>query len=128
MEGETLMDIIPNEKLARDLKDAPIEYTNWFTVADARKLALPHQLVRVRHTGAPIPNPQLIVDRYERGHLLHPGEMKELDLLVIQIERLRELRRPGRMIDAMVQEKEIYMVKTIEAPLHPLIIEDIPQP
>ena len=123
-----MSEIVPNEKLARDLKDAPIEYTNWFTVADARKLALPHQLVRVRHTGEPIPNPQLVVDRYERAHLLQPGQVKSADLLVSQIERLRELRRPGRMIEAVVQDGEIYHMKRIEAPLHPLVIEDIPQP
>ena len=122
-----MSEIVPNEKLVRDLKDAPIEYTNWFTVADARKLALPHQLVRVRHTGEPIPNPQLVVDRYERGHLLQPGQVKEVDLLVSQIERLRELRRPGRMVRGVVQEGEIYQMKRTEAPLHPLIIEDIPQ-
>jgi len=52
----------------------------------------------------------------------------ELDLTCEMIDSLRELRRPGRMIDAMVQEGEIYQMKRVEAPLHPLIIEDIPQP
>jgi hypothetical protein len=127
MEGETLMsEIIPNEKLARDLKDAPIQYSTFSPVVDMRKLALPHQLVSVRHTGEPIPNPQLVVDRYQQGHLLQPGEVKELDLLVSQIERFRELRRPGRMIEAVVQEGEIYQMKRVEAPLHPIMIEDLP--
>jgi len=116
------------EKLAGDLKDAPIEYTNIFSPsADLRKLALPHQLVRVRHTGEPIPNPQIVIDRYQRGHLLQPGEVKELDLLVGQIERLRELR-PGRMIQKVTQEGEIYAMRLVEAPLHPIVIEDLPQP
>ena len=49
----------------------------------------------------------------------------ELDLLTDMIERFRELRRPGRMIEAMVQEKEIYQIKKAEAPLHPIVIEGI---
>ena len=49
----------------------------------------------------------------------------ELDLLTDMIERFRELRRPGRMIEAMVQEKEIYQIKKVEAPLHPIVIEGI---
>src|SRR5262245_41451066 len=93
-------------------------------VPDVRKLAAPHQLVRVRHTGEPIPNPQVLADRYGQGHTFQPGQTKELDLLVSQIERLRELRRPGRVIDAMMQEGELYQMKRVEAPLHPLIIED----
>ena len=49
----------------------------------------------------------------------------ELDLLTDMIERFRELRRPGRMIKAMVQEKEIYQIKKVEALLHPMVIEGI---
>ena len=119
----------PNEKFADSIADASAaEYVDWNHVPDVRKLAVPHQLVRVRHTGQPIPNPQVLVDRYGQGHTFQPGQTKELDLLVSQIERLRELRRPGRMIDAMVQEGEIYQMKRVEAPLHPLIIEDLSQP
>ena len=119
----------PNEKFAGSIAEASAaEYVNWNYVPDVRKLAVPHQLVRVRHTGQPIPNPQTIVDRHGQSHTLQPGESKELDLTCDMIESLRELRRPGRMIDAMVQEGEIYQMKRVEAPLHPLIIEDIPQP
>ena len=44
------------------------------------------------------------------------------------IESLRELRRPGRNIQKFVQEGEIYEMRMVEAPLHPLIIEDLSQP
>src|SRR5262249_27049979 len=94
---------------------------------DIRRLALPHQLVKVRHTGVPIPNPQVIIDREGQAHKLLPGETKELDLLVSQIEQLREWRRPGRMIDLATQVGEDYSFKKREAPLHPLIIEDLPR-
>ena len=119
----------PNEKFAVGMADASAaEYVDWNHVPDVRKLAVPHQLVLVQHTGQPIPNPQTIVDRYGQGHTFQPGESKELDLTCDMIESLRELRRPGRMIDAMVQEGEIYQMKRVEAPLHPLIIEDLSQP
>jgi len=97
-------------------------------IVNVAKLAMPHQLVKVRHTGKPIPNRQVLVDRYGKPHTFQPGEVKEVDLLVSQIEHLRELRRPGRMIEAVTQNGEDYSMKTVEAPLHPLLIEDISQP
>ena len=43
-----------------------------------------------------------------------------------EIEHLREFRRPGRMISKLVQIGEIFCKqKMVEAPLHPLLIEEI---
>src|SRR5262249_1130253 len=97
-------------------------------VVDLAKLAEPHQRVVVHHTGSP-PNPQVLFDRQGERHILQAGEVKEIDLTVSMIERLRELRRPGRMIEAVGQEGELYNMKRgVEAPLHPLLIKDLPQP
>jgi hypothetical protein len=94
-------------------------------VADLQKLAMPHQIVRIRHTGDPLPNPMVVMDRFNKAHRFQPGEVKEVDLPISQIEHLRSLRRPGRKIQAAVQEGESYLYREIEAPPHPLVVEDI---
>jgi hypothetical protein len=93
-------------------------------IVDVAKLAAPHQRVKVRNTHDV--EVHTIPDRFNQPQTFQPGESREVDLLTSQIERLRELRRPGRMIEAVAQEGEVYyMNKRVEAPLHPLLIEDI---
>jgi hypothetical protein len=95
-------------------------------VVDMKKLAEPHQLVRVKHTGTQTPH--IIFDRFNQPHKFFPGETREVDLPLSQIETLRHWRTPGRMIDMATQDGEVYAFQKREAPLHDLMILDVEQP
>ena len=121
---------MPNEKLCSDLKSEPIEYLHLAKpIANARRLALPHARVRVTHTGLELNpqvlNPMVIKDRHEQYQSLQPGQSIEIEMVLDEVERFRELRKPGRMISKMVQIGEIYCQQMVEAPLHPILIEEI---
>ena len=122
--------MIPNEKLAGSLKDAPIErLARDLRVADLARLAKPHARVKVTHTGPQLNpmvlNPMAFKDRHEQYHQLRPGESVEVEMLVDEVAHFRELRKPGRMISRQVQIGELYVQKMVEAPLHPLLIEEV---
>ena len=70
-------------------------------------------------------NPHVVRDRHNQQHLLQPGQSMEMEMLVDEIEHLQEFRRPGRMISKLVQLGELYCQKMVEAPLHPLLIEEV---
>jgi len=119
-----------NEKLAGSLKDAPIEYLNLAKpIANARRLALPHARVKVSHTGPklnpPVLNPMLVMDRHEQYQSLQPGQSIVIEMVLDEIERFKELRKPGRWITRQTQIGELYIPKLVEAPLHPLLIEEV---
>src|SRR5262245_11086049 len=117
---------MPNEKLAGSLKDSPADYLRIAKpLANARRLALQHARAKVSHTGDKITPPflsaMIVIDRHEQGHLLRPGQSVEIEMVVDEIERFRELRRPGRMISKMVQLGELYVQRMVEAPPHALL-------
>jgi hypothetical protein len=82
--------------------------------------AASHQRVRVRNT-SPV-QVHIVVDRNLVGHELQPGQVKELDMLVDEIEAFRALRLPGR---GFITNGPL---AGIPKPPHPLVFEDIPEP
>jgi hypothetical protein len=92
---------------------------------DAAQLAKPSQRVQVRNTHPKQIN--VVIDRYRQPHPLRPGEVKEVEMLVADIESFRRYRQPGRFRSMLIQEGAIYHMATREAPQHPVVIEDIPQ-
>ena len=118
------------KKLALNLKEPPADYLKMAKpIADAVRLAKPHARVRVMHTGQKLEpmvlNPMVVIDRHRQSHLLQPGQSVEIEMVNDEIEHLREFRRPGRMISKLVQLGELYIHKMVEAPLHPLLIEEV---
>jgi hypothetical protein len=66
--------------------------------ASAERLAESSQHVKVTNTNdAKLPQRHLVMDRHLRGHELAPGETKELDMLVRDIEYFDNMRKPGRL-------------------------------
>jgi hypothetical protein len=49
------------------------------------------------HNGRVIPQVHVVIDRQMQGHELQPGQSKEVDLLVEQIEYFLQQRSPKRM-------------------------------
>lgn len=66
----------------------------------------------VAHNGRVIPQLHVVIDRHMQGHELQPGETKEVDLLVEQIEYFLKQRLPNR----------INVFSGRPHPLHPIVI------
>ena len=58
----------------------------------------------------------IVIDRFNVGHELRPGEAREMEMLNHEIANFREQRRPDRFFPGTTTPK----------PLHPIIIEDVP--
>ena len=84
------------------------------------RLDAEHQRVMVRNTS---PNQNhIVVDRYNVGHELRPGERREMDMLNIEIANFQEQRRPDRFYPE-IEQGDAPRPK----PLHPILIEGIPE-
>lgn len=69
------------------------------------RLDKPHQIVSIKNTsditpgprGIPHPQKHIIIDRYNQGHELQPGETKhDIDMLAVDIEYFIRERQSGR--------------------------------
>jgi hypothetical protein len=66
-----------------------------FLIVSQEQLDKPHQLVEMRNTDrAQI---HIIIDRFLQGHELLPGQTKELDMTVDDINYFRRQRAPNRL-------------------------------
>jgi hypothetical protein len=89
-------------------------------MASQDRLDARHCLVTVKnssdtelaHNGRVVPQLHVVIDRHMQGHELQPGQSKEVDLLVEQIEYFLQQRRPGRM----------NMFNGRPHPLHPIVV------
>jgi hypothetical protein len=63
----------------------------------------------------------IVIDRYNVGHELRPGERREMDMLDAEIANFQEHRRPGRFFPEIDPEHPAGKMK----PLHPILIEGI---
>lgn len=80
-----------------------------------------HQLVSVKNTsdvtvtasGKPVPQKHIVIDRYNQGHELEPGETKHnIDMLVDDIEYFIRERTPNR-VNHMNRPKPSHPVQII---------------
>jgi hypothetical protein len=74
-------------------------------IPSQHRLSQPHQLVSIRNTsdttvtaaGRPQPQRHIVIDRYNQGHELEPGETKhDIDMLVSEIQHFMDNRKPDR--------------------------------
>lgn len=82
----------------------------------AERLRAHHTNVTVRNT-SPLQN-HIVIDRFNVGHELRPGEVREMDMVDTEIENFLENRRPGRFypeIDPATPQGK-------PKPLHPIEI------
>jgi len=82
------------------------------------RLAAPSSQVTVKNTSEA--QTHIVVDRYNVGHELRPGEKRNMEMLNDEIEAFRELRRPDRFYPANDPTKPGRL-----KPPHPLVIEGI---
>jgi hypothetical protein len=85
------------------------------------RLEAKHTRVWVRNTS--VNQNHIVIDRFNVGHELRPGERREMDMLDIEIANFQEHRRPDRFfpeIDPLNPEAK-------QKPLHPILIEGIPE-
>ena len=83
------------------------------------RLAAPSTLVIIQNTSeAQI---HIVVDRFNVGHELRPGEKRQIEMLNDEIESFREQRKPGRLYPN-IDPLRAGMPK----PLHPILIVDVP--
>jgi hypothetical protein len=66
-----------------------------FLIVTQEQLDRPHQLVELKNTERQ--QTHIIIDRFMQGHELMPGQTKELDLTVDDIEYFRRQRQANRM-------------------------------
>jgi hypothetical protein len=69
--------------------------------------------VIVKNTGV---QNHIVIDRFNVGHELRPGEAREMEMLNDEVANFREQRRPDRF----------YPGTTTLKPLHPIVIEGVP--
>ena len=82
------------------------------------RLAADHSRVMVINTS---PNQNhIVVDRFNVGHELRPGERRELVMLNDEIANFQEQRRPDRYYPAIDQSEE-----PRPKPPHPILIEGV---
>jgi hypothetical protein len=85
------------------------------------RLEAPHQRVWVKNT-SPHQN-HIVIDRFNVGHELRPGERREMDMINAEIANFQEHRRPGRYFPEIQAGDE-----PKPKPPHPIVIEGVPEP
>jgi hypothetical protein len=66
-----------------------------FLIVTPEQLERPHQLVEMRNNDRQ--QIHIIIDRFLQGHELAPGQTKEIDLTVDDIDYFRRQRAPNRL-------------------------------
>lgn len=64
-------------------------------VADEARLKAEHQLATLHNTDPA--QTHIVIDRFQRGHELFPGQKREIDMLVNDIKYFQRQRRPNRL-------------------------------
>ena len=82
------------------------------------RLNAPSSRVIVKNTSE-VQN-HIVIDKYNVGHELRPGEAREMEMLNDEIASFREQRRPDRFYPASDPTKP-----GRQKPLHPIVIEGI---
>jgi hypothetical protein len=86
-----------------------------------QRLNAPSTRVWVQNTS---PNQNhIVIDRFNVGHELRPGERREMEMVNDEIANLMEHRRPGRMYPEIDPQNPQGKMK----PLHPILIEGMPE-
>jgi hypothetical protein len=80
-------------------------------IPDEARLKAAHQLATLHNTD-PVQT-HIVIDRFQRGHELHAGQRREIDMLVTDIKYFQRQRRPNRLGSD----------GTILHP-HPIVVED----
>lgn len=79
-----------------------------------------HQIVQVKNTsdtlvtsrGFAVPQKHIVIDRFNQGHELEPGQSKEVDMLVDDIEYFIRERKPNRL-DHQNRPKPMHPVQVV---------------
>ena len=96
----------------------PQHYSPMRPEPSIERLAADHSRVMVTNTS---PNQNhIVVDRFNVGHELRPGERRELLMLNAEIANFQEQRRPDRYYPPVEQGDE-----PRPKPLHPILIEGV---
>ena len=82
------------------------------------RLNAPSSRVIVKNTSE-VQN-HIVIDRFNVGHELRPGERREMDMLDAEIANFQEQRRPDRFYPTNDPDKP-----GRPKPLHPIVIEGI---
>jgi hypothetical protein len=64
-------------------------------VPDEARLKAEHQLATLHNTDPA--QTHIIIDRFQRGHELHAGQRREIDMLSTDIKYFQRQRRPNRL-------------------------------
>ena len=83
------------------------------------RLNAPSSRVIVKNTSE-VQN-HIVIDRFNVGHELRPGEAREMEMLDVEIANFQEQRRPDRFYPTIDPTKPAK-----PKPLHPIIIEGVP--
>ena len=97
----------------------PVAVPQFVMLPDKRRFDADHQQVIVWNSSQV--QTHIIVDRHQCGHVLRPGEKKEIDVPVDEIEAFRGLSAPNRGVYTCGPQAGLPL------PPHPLRFIDIPQ-
>jgi len=64
-------------------------------IPDQKRLDSEHQLATLRNTDPA--QTHIIIDRFQQGHELAPGQRAEIDMLVADVKYFQRQRRPNRI-------------------------------
>lgn len=76
-------------------KNWPARSKPQFLIVTQAQLDMPHQLVELRNNDRV--QTHIVIDRFLNGHEFGPGQTKEIDMTVEDINYFRRQRRPNRM-------------------------------
>jgi hypothetical protein len=85
------------------------------------RLEAPSSRVTVQNTSTN--QNHIVIDRYNVGHELRPGERREMEMLNAEIASFQEHRRPGRFFPEVDPAHPEGKMK----PLHAILIEGVPE-
>jgi hypothetical protein len=108
----------PTEKQEMQMPDDNPYYAPMRPAPSCERLNAPSSRVIVKNTSE-VQN-HIVIDKYNVGHELRPGEAREMEMLNDEIASFREQRRPDRFYPASDPTKP-----GRQKPLHPIVIEGI---
>jgi hypothetical protein len=106
--------VLPVEKQERQMPDDNPYYAPMRPEPSMERLNAPCSRVIVKNSSE-VQN-HIVIDRFNVGHELRPGEAREIEMLNDEIASFQEQRRPDRFFPGTTTLK----------PLHPIIIEGVP--
>jgi len=109
----------PAEKQERQMPDGNPYHAPMRPEPSKERLNAPSSRVVVKNTSEV--QTHIVIDRYNVGHELRPGERREMEMLDIEIANFQEQRRPDRFYPEIDPANPQRRPK----PLHPIVIEGI---